>query len=188
MTDIVFKEKYTSENKKKLNLKARGRSGTFVSSNVIQNDYLTELNGVEGQELFAKILLSDSQIRKLYHSVSNPIRSANWDIEPASDDQKDLDAAALIKHILFNDIPDGFKSKLSEILTFPWHGHCVLEIINKNRFHKTFGAYSGLANLSFRDQRTLNEWVFSKEGILEKIHQIQSGDIEVDQYMDADTL
>lgn len=181
-------ESNAKEETKKSNFKPVGRSGTLVTSDIIQQDYLSSMNGVEGQELFAKMLLSDSQIRKTYHAVSNPIKSANWDIEPASDDTKDLEAAALMKQIIFNDIPDGFRGKLDEILTFPWHGHAVFEVVHANKISKQFGAYTGLANLAFRDQRTLTKWIFTPEGVLDRIKQEQSGDIEIDAEMSADTL
>lgn len=184
----MTEQSFTEKEKVKQNYTEVGRSGTFISSEIIQNDYLSELNGIEGQEKYTKMLLSDSQIRKLYHAVSNPIKSATWDIEPASDDPKDLEIAALMKQIIFDDMPDGFIAKLDEILTFPWHGHAVFEVIHKNYISKTLGAYTGLANLAFRDQRTLNKWIFSKDGILEKIHQEQSGDVEIDADMEASTL
>jgi hypothetical protein len=171
---------------KKTNYMPVGRSGTLVTGYVVQNDYIYTLQGTQAQELFYKMLLSDSQIRKVYHAVSNPIRSAVWDIEAASDETKDIEAAALIRHILFNDI--SFKSKLDEILTFPWHGHAVFEVIYKNRYHPSFKEYTGLAALGFRDQRTLDRWHFNSEGELEKIHQLQHGDIEVNVDMMADTL
>lgn len=163
----------------KPNLKAIGRSGTLVSSNKIEDEYLSELKGVDGQKLYDKMLRSDSQIRKVYHAVNNPIRSAKWDIEPASDDPKDLEVAARIKKILFSDIPGGWKGKLDEILTFPWHGHAVFEIIHANRTDKTIGSYTGLLNLAYRDQRTLEEWKY-ENGILKSVHQKQSGDLEID--------
>lgn len=188
MAESDLTEKNTSEENAKTNFKGLGRSGTFITSDNIQNDYLSELVGIAGQELYTKMLLSDSQIRKLYHAVSNPIKSANWSVEPASDDAKDLEVAALIEQILFKDLPDGFIAKLDEILTFPWHGHAVFEVIHKNRIDKKFGPYTGLANIAFRDQRTLDKWKFNREGVLEFIHQAQSGDVEADVDMPADTL
>jgi len=164
--------------KKKQSFTPIGRSGTLITGDEIQNDYISDLNGISAQETFTKMLLSDSQIRKLYHAVSNPIRSATWSIEPASDETQDLEAAALIEQILFCDLPDGFVAKLDEILTFPWHGHAVFEKIFKNR-DNSFGTYTGLANIAFRDQRTLDKWIFSRDGVLEKIHQLQSGEVEV---------
>ena len=187
MAEQDFKEKDSA--KSKSNYIEVGRSGTLITSDVVQNDYIDELNGVTGQDMWAKMLLSDSQIRKLYHAVCNPIKSADWDIEPASDDTKDIEAAALIKHIIFHDLPGGWVSKLDEILTFPWHGHSVFEVIHLNRQDKEFGPYTGLANLAYRDQRTLDKWIHNREtGILEKIHQIQSGDIEVDKDLPAENL
>ena len=172
----------------KTNFKPQGKSGTLVTADTVENDYLANLVGQQAQELFHKMLLSDSQIRKLYHAVSNPIKSASWSIEPASDDPKDLEVAALMEQIIFKDLPEGWTAKLDEILTFPWHGHAIFEVVHKNRQDKHLGPYTGLANLAFRDQRTIDKWVFSKEGILEKLHQLQSGDIEVDSDMEADTL
>ena len=188
MSDDVFKEKINPNRKIKSNFKQSGRSGTLVTAFEVQNDYLQETIGLAGQELYFKMLLSDSQIRKAYHAISNPIKSATWDIEPASDDPKDLEVAALMKQIIFNDVIGGWKSKLDEILTFPWHGHAVFEVIHKNYLSKQFGPYTGLENLAFRDQRTLDKWQFANSGKLEKIHQLQYGDIRVNDWMDADTL
>ena len=170
------------------NMRAVGKSGTLVTGDIVQDDYIQSLNGTQAQEEWHKILLSDSGIRKAVHAIINPIRSATWDIEPASDEDQDLEVANLMKQILFCDIPDGWTAKLDEILTFPWKGHAVFEVVHKNRFHPAFGDYTGLANLAFRDQRTLERWEYTPEGILNRIHQRQSGDIEVDAWMPADTL
>lgn len=182
-------EDFTEKEKPKTNFKPVGKSGTLVTGFVIQNDYIQELVGDTAQELYAKMLLSDSQIRKLYHAVCNPIKSATWDIEPASDDPKDIEIAQLMKHILFENLEDGWKGKLDEILTFPWHGHAVFEVVHKNYNDKFYGSYTGLANLGFRDQRTLDQWKFNGDtGRLEFIHQVQSGEMQVEADIPADTL
>ena len=115
----MSEQEFTESEKPKANLKPKGKSGTLITADTVQNDYLQELIGEAGQDIFAKMLLSDSQIRKLVHAVNNPIKSATWDIEPASDDKRDIEIAALIRQILFSDIPDGWKAKLDEVLTFP---------------------------------------------------------------------
>ena len=74
----------------------------------MKDDYLQELIGTRGQEEYEKMERSDSQIRKVMHAVNNPIKSASWAIEPASDEEKDLKAAQLIEQILFKDMEDGF--------------------------------------------------------------------------------
>lgn len=178
-----------NENEKvKKNYTPSGRSGTLVTGFEVQDDYIKSLQGEHGQIIYERMSRSDSKIRQLVHAVNNPIKSANWTIEPASTEQKDIDAAALMEQILFNDMPEGWKSKLDEILTFPWHGHSVFEIVHKNFNKPPFGPYTGLANLAWRDQRTITQWHFTPAGVLEKIYQEQSGDIYVNEYIDADTL
>lgn len=172
----------------KPNYSSKGRSGTLISGFVIENDYLPELLGISGQALYSRMELSDSQVRKLMHAVNNPIKSATWDIEPATEDEKDLKIAALIKNILFEDLPDGFTGKLDEILTFPWRGHSVFEVIHQNKDKKPFGPYTGLHNIAWRNQDTLTEWKFSREGVLESVRQQVGGDVEVDAEMPASTL
>jgi len=184
----AFEEKKVDENKAKTNFIPRGKSGTLVTAFEIQDDYLLELIGVDGQEQYEKMERSDSQIRKLMHAVNNPIKSALWDIEPASDYPKDIEVAALIKHIIFNDLPDGFTSKLDEILDFPWRGHSVFEIVHKNYNVAPYGSYTGLANIAWRDQKTLDQWDFSRDGVLKQIHQLQNGDIDVNDWMPSENL
>lgn len=184
----MAEQRFTEKEAPKTNFKEVGRSGTLVTGFIVQNDYLSELLGELGQEVYAKMLWSDSAIRKIFHAVSNPIKSATWTVEPASDETKDIEAAALIEQILFNDIHEGWTAKLDEILTFPWHGHAVFEVVHQNRSHRDFGDYTGLKNLAFRDQRTLDQWKFSREGILEFVHQTQSGEIEVDVDIPAENL
>lgn len=171
----------------KPNFSEVGKSGTLVSSSQIESEYLSELKGVKGQSEYNKMLQSDSKLRQVYHAVNNPIRSAKWDIDPASTDELDLKVAALIKHILFNDIPGGWKAKLTEIMTFPWKGHAVFEKVHINKTHKSFGPYTGLKNIAFRAQNTLTEWEF-KDGVLTRIRQEQQGDLEVDAWLDVANL
>ena len=62
----------------KANLKPIGRSGTLVTADYVSDEYLPELQGVKKHDEFEKMLRSDSQVRKLYHAVSLPIKSATW--------------------------------------------------------------------------------------------------------------
>ena len=183
-TDLVEKN---SADKPILNLAPLGKSGTLITANNIDNEYLAELQGNKAQDIFDKMIRSDSQIRKVYHAVNNPIKSAKWDIEAASTDQADLEVAAKIRHILFDNIQEGWKNKLEEILEFPWKGHAVFEVVHKNITDSDFGSYTGLAGIYYRDQRTLEFWKFVDDK-LDSINQIQSGDSAVNVWMPASTL
>lgn len=188
INEDIRSDVFTEKKEVKTSFKPVGKSGTLVTASQVENDYLNNLLGIDGQIEFSKMLLSDSTIRKLVHAVNNPIKSAQWDIEPASDDPKDIEVAALIKEIIFKNSPDGFVAKLDEILTFPWHGHCVMEPVHKNYIDKNFGPYTGLKNLAFRDQRTLDKWNFDSDGVLLSVHQIQNGDIPVNVDIPAENL
>lgn len=181
-------QNFTETKNPKRNTRPVGRSGTLITGDVIQEDYLSELIGIDGQRAFHKMALGDSQIRKLIHSVNNPIKSATWSIEPFNDDERNVEIASLIEQILFCDIPGGWTGKLDEILTFPWHGHAVFEPIHRNVESQRFGPYTSLSNISFRDQRTLDYWKFSREGVLEAIHQIQYGEVNVNVDIPAENL
>lgn len=170
-----------------LNLAPIGRSGTLITANQVDNEYLAELKGFEAQSIYDKMIRSDSQIRKVYHAVNNPIKSAKWNIEPASSEAIDIGVAAKIQHIIFSNIPDGFKAKLDEILTFIWQGHSVFEVVHKNITDKEFGSYTGLKDLAFRDQRTLVEWRYEDDA-LKEIRQDQSGDIPINVWIPKTSL
>ncbi len=177
------------ENRIKQNFRSIGKSGTFVSANKVIEDNISTLDGTSGQAVWAKMLRHDSQVRKIYHAVNNPIKSAKWSIEPASMDPIDVEKAALIEKILFKDIPGGWRSKLDEILTYPFHGHAVFEVIFKNFTDLNFGPYTGISNIAFRDQRTLEEFKFDREtGAITEIRQKQSGDLDVDAWIPAENL
>lgn len=187
MAESEFKEK-KQEVKESTNFIPKGKSGTLVTGFVVQDDYLTELIGTEGQEKYSMMELSDSQIRKLMHAVNNPIKSALWDVEPASDSPEHEKHAELIRQILFKDLVGGWKAKLDEILDFPWRGHSIFEVVHKNYTKPKLGSYTGLLNLGWRDQRTIDKWEYSDSGELKRIHQLQYGDINVNDWIPSENL
>jgi hypothetical protein len=128
------------------NTKEKGNSGTAISSLVYQNEYLNELIGVEAHTVYNKMRRSDPQVRKVLAAITNPIKAATWSIPAVSDDKKDIEAAALLERILFQDLD--YDHKLGEILTFLAHGFSLFEVIHENKDSKEFGPYTGLANLA----------------------------------------
>ncbi len=175
MTDIIF------------NTKEKGNSGTPISALVYDNEYLSQLSGVQAHTVYNKMRRSDPQVRKVLSAITSPIKAASWSIEPASEEPKDIEAAALMERIFFTDL--NFDSKLGEILTFLAHGYSIFEVIHENKTSSDFGAYTGLANLAFRNQSTITEWrVDPKTSKLKEVHQESSGDAEVDVWLKTDTL
>jgi len=68
----------TAKEKIDVQFSAQGKSGTLYSSLILDEDHIRELQGPEGHEIYAKMLRSDTQVRKVYYALSNPIKSALW--------------------------------------------------------------------------------------------------------------
>ena len=164
----------------------RGKAGTLVASGAFNDDHIRETVGYQGQKLYNKMIISDSQVSKMYFAVTNPIKSAKWIVRPVSDDSQDVAVADLISQILFKDID--FNLKLDEILLFPWMGFSIFEVIFENFESAAFGNYTGLNSFAFRDQRSIIKWNYDNSGELLSVSQRQHGDIDVDVDIPADQL
>jgi len=165
----------------------KGKSGTLIASGVYTDEYLASLQGNEASAIYSRMERSDYQVQKVLAAIQNPIKSASWSIEPASEDSTDMDVAKMMEQILFKDL--SWQSKLEEIVTFIPRSHAVFEIINANKQDKEIGPYTGLLNLAFRDQSSLIKWNHDPNtGALINIEQKQSGDIEVDTLLPAQFL
>lgn len=178
---------------KDLNAKRSGTSGTEIFGGYFDEEYLYKLQGEEGITEFDAMRRSDGQVKMLLSVIKNPIKSATWDIEPASTDQKDKDIADFIKDVLFNKIglTNGKKRKtfrdlISEVLTQVEFGHSVFEVVHKVvKGDKKYGDYIGLADLGFRHQKSILEWKLDKDGAIETLRQLVNGDQSVDVKIDG---
>jgi phage gp29-like protein len=176
-----------SEKELVFNNKEKGNSGTQISAQVYELDYLSELNGVESHNIYNRMRRSDQQVRKVLTAITAPIKSATWSIPAISEEEQDIKAAALMERILFHDLD--YDHKLGEILTFLAHGFSIFEVVHQNYQSSEFGAYTGLANLAFRNQATITEWkVDKKTSRLLEVHQENAGDAEIDVWLKTDTL
>lgn len=165
-----------------------GSSGTDVVGRIHNSDdHIELLTGNEASSFYDKMRRSDSQIRKVISAVNYPIKAAEWGIEAATDDTKDIEVAALIDQILFKDI--SWSKFLHESLTFFYHGFALFEIVHQNKTNKELGPYTGLGQLGFRKQNTITEWHHDKvTGQLLHVKQEATGDIQVSADIPAEFL
>jgi hypothetical protein len=173
----------TKRNKKTviINQKPKGRSGNYILSGVHSDDHLQEMQGVAGMIIMDKIRISDPQSRKVYASIVNPIKSANWDIPPLSNSKKDVETAELLKHAIFKNPNKKWAQTLHEALLAPFYGHTVFEKTYENVIDNEFPGGLTIINMAFRKQSTLEEWNYDPgTEKLKNILQRVSGDIPVD--------
>lgn len=163
-----------------LNQTPIGSFGTISYGGYASEDYLSSLRGRKRADIFDQMRRSDPQITMCLAAVKNPIKSANWEIEPADDSAEAKADAELIEHILFNDMDQSWVNFVSEALTCVDFGHSVFEVIHKAVIgHKKFGSYNGLKSLAFRSQRTLEKWnLDSATGDLVSVSQYAYGDLD----------
>lgn len=157
-----------------------GSPGTKIYAGYTQEEYLNSLQGRIRADKFDQMRRSDSQVIMLLSAVKNPIKSANWEIESADDSEEAKKEAALIRHILFDDLDQTWQEFIGEALSFVEFGHSVFERTHKVVLnHPDFGNYNGIQSLSFRSQRTIERWhVEPLTGKLRYISQYAYGDLQ----------
>lgn len=164
----------------KKNLKQHGNSGTEIYGGQFSEEYLGELLGERAADVYDKIRRSESQVAMLLGAIYNPIKSAEWDVEPADQSNAEMvKHAAFIKHVLFNTLPRGWTSHVHEALSFIPFGYSIFEVVHNVVFNDpTFGTFNGLASLGFRQQKSISRWNTEKKtGKLLSVEQQESGDI-----------
>ena len=161
----------------KVNKEQIGSSGTKIFGGYFSEEYLQNLRGMRAADIWDKMRRSESQVVMLLAAIINPIKSANWEIEPYSQNPEHVKHAELIKTILFEGLDfDTFKH---EALTFIPFGFSLFEAVHNVVFnHKRFGTFNGLASLGFRSQRTVLSWNLEKKtGRILSIDQQAYGDV-----------
>jgi len=178
-------------NREVVHVQAEGTSGTDIFGGRYSEEYLQKLLGEDAITNFDEMRRSDGQVKMLLSVVKNPIRSASWAVEAVDDSDEEENIAAFAQHILFEDIvtPDGQKRKkfrelLTEILTCIDFGYSVFEKVHKVvKGHPEFGDYIGYADIGFRHQRSIEEWVLRENGSIDHIRQQVQGDLSVNAFI-----
>lgn len=171
-----------------IQMAAQGTSGSLIYSGQIREEYLANLMGMEGAKVWDKMRRSESQIAMLLAAICNPIKSADWDVDPFDDSEESVKQAEFIKFCLMEGID--FEAFLHEALTFIAFGFSIFEVVHNVVFNnKKFGTYNGLASLGFRGQKTIYSWnVEPKTGKLISVDQWAEGDLKSRVPMDAQFL
>ncbi|MBF0300598.1 MAG: DUF935 family protein [Oligoflexia bacterium] len=179
----------TADIKKVVVKQPLGSSGTKVFSGYFYEDVLHKYNGGQILDLYHEMRLSEPTARMCLQAVKNPIKSATWRIEPVDESDESLKQASLIEYILFEDMEQTWAEFLSEALTFIDFGFSVFEVVNKLIINnKEFKSYVGISGLEYRNQRTLERWLFNKENNLEYLEQRVYGDLEKNVKLPAESL
>lgn len=155
-----------------------GSSGTEIFAGTLSEEYLQELQGQQGAEVFDKMRRSDPKVKMILSAMKNPIKSAVWEVHQKGDETHEGEIQQkFIEHILFDDLGKTWKSFLHEALSCIDFGYSLFEITYKAELnHPVWGSYNGIRSLAFRSQKTISRWDINKHGELDTVEQQAFGD------------
>lgn len=145
-----------AESKNKLVGEEVGVSGTNIQHGMISaEEYNRDLVGRRAIDIWEQMRRSDATVRAALAAIKQPVLSAVFEVDAASDDAKDIEVRDFVKHDLFEMLP--WKKVLGEILTFLEFGHDVhelvfepMDVLGKRRI--------ALTKLAYRKQTTIQKW------------------------------
>lgn len=168
---------------------ARGNSGTQIFGGYFSEEYLHRLRGRIGAKQWDEMRRSEAQVSLLMNAIKNPIKSANWDIEPYdSNDPESVKHAELCKHNFFERIDnDTFKHEALTCLEF---GFSLFEVVHDVVLnHPKFGNFNGLKCLGFRSQKTIENWQLEQgTGRLLGVNQYTYSDLGGNQFIPGEFI
>lgn len=139
-----------------------GRIGQRRYQGIWYEEFLPELKGPKGVEVYKEMSENDDVISGILFAFEMLIRQCEFHIEPAEVDNKaDMEAADFVESCM-NDMSMSWQDTLSEILSFLTYGWSYHEIVYKRRTGGKVSKYDdgliGWKKLPIRAQETLYEW------------------------------
>lgn len=104
-----------------------GQSGTNIFSGIINEEYNPKLKDVTGINKYDEMRKSDGTVRAAITACQLPIRRANWFIEPASEDKKDIEIKEFVEKALFTEMSLTWDDFLRQALLMLPFGVMVFE-------------------------------------------------------------
>lgn len=165
-------------------LKELGRLGQKRYGGFFYEEFLKELQGRKGIEVYREMSENDDVIGAILFAIEMLIRQAAWDVQPGGDSQKDREAADFILGCM-DDMQDTWTDTISEILSFLTFGWSAHEIVYKRRCgrsrdprlrSKYDDGLIGWQKLPIRSQDTLYEWRYDGQDNLISLVQMPPPD------------
>lgn len=148
-----------------------GRIGQRRYGGIIYEEFLHELRGKKGIEIYREMSENDDVVGAILYSIEMLVRQCAWNVEPGGDSAKDKEAAQFVRSCM-EDMQETWTDTISEILSFLTFGWSFHEIVYKRRMgntrdSRTKSKYSdgliGWKKLPIRAQETLYQWEYDKE-------------------------
>lgn len=148
-----------------------GRVGQRRYGGIFYEEFLSELRGRKGVEVFTEMSNNDETIGAILFAIEMLVRQASWNVEPGGSTAKDREAAEFVKSCM-DDMQQTWIDTISEILSFLTYGWSFHEIVYKRRMgrtkdNRTSSKYDdgliGWMKLPIRSQETLYQWEYDDQ-------------------------
>lgn len=135
-----------------------GGSGTAFRNGFIEHEYNSTLQGWSGLNIYEKMRKSDAQVQASLLVMELPIRSTEWFIEPAVDENNNVtpeaqEIADFVHEALFERMSIAWDDYLHEVLTCLPFGHSVFE-----KVYDADDEHVWIDKLASRKQSTIQKW------------------------------
>lgn len=150
--------------------KETGRVGIKRYGGIIYEEFLPELRGINGVRVYQEMADNDDVVGAILFAIKMLIRQAQWSVQPASNDEPDVEAAQFVESCM-HDMQSTWTDTISEILSFLTYGWSVHEIVYKRRMghkrdpqleSKFDDGLVGWQKLPIRGQESLYQWEFDE--------------------------
>ncbi len=148
-----------------------GRIGQRRYGGVIYEEFLPELRGKRGIEVYREMSENDDVVGAILFAIEMLIKQTNWNVQPGGASAKDREAAEFVESCM-NDMQDTWIDTISEIISFITYGWSFHEIVYKRRMgssrnpqikSKYNDGLIGWRKLPIRGQETLYQWEYDNE-------------------------
>lgn len=147
-----------------------GRIGQNRYGGMIFEEFLPELRGRRGVEVYREMENNDDVVGAILFAMEMLVRQVDWTVDPAGDSAKDKEAAEFVQSCM-NDMQVTWIDTISEILSFLTYGWSYHEIVYKRRMGNTRDPRTrskhtdgliGWMKLPLRAQETLYQWEYDE--------------------------
>lgn len=148
-----------------------GVTGLEQSSGHIHEEFLPQLHGKRGIQVFKEMRDNDPTVGAMLFAIEMLIRQVEWRVEPVSEDPADVAVAEFVDSC-FEDMSATWDDTLSDIISMLTFGFAPLEEVYKIRnggtrdpslTSKFDDGRVGWRKLPIRAQETIERWIFDHE-------------------------
>jgi len=153
-------------------LQELGGSGLEQYNGLIHEEFLAKLSGRMGQLAFREMELNDPIVGAMLYSLEMLMRSVNWNLEPAVEDDAEAEKHAEFIEEVFGDMEHDWAGFIGEWMAAPVYGFAPFEIIwkirkgydpNPGKRSKYTDGKIGVSRLAIRHPVTLYRWLIDEE-------------------------